>query len=47
MSLCRVDKHEKERAANKHGRRNGPGDCFCELEELENKLDIELKAESK
>ncbi|KAG7332377.1 hypothetical protein KOW79_004211 [Hemibagrus wyckioides] len=41
-----VDKHEKERATNKHKRRNGLRDCCCELEEFENKLNLELKAET-
>ncbi|KAF7695271.1 coiled-coil domain-containing protein 112 isoform X1 [Silurus meridionalis] len=40
-----ADKHEKERAVNKQRRRTGLRDCFCELEELENKLNMELKAE--
>ncbi|KAK3565763.1 hypothetical protein QTP86_015033, partial [Hemibagrus guttatus] len=41
-----VDKHEKERATNKHKRRNGLRDCCCVLEEFENKLNLELKAET-
>ncbi|KAM9475856.1 coiled-coil domain-containing protein 112 isoform 1-T1 [Clarias gariepinus] len=40
-----VDKHEKERGASKHRRRNDLRECFCELEEFENKLNMELKAE--
>lgn len=47
LYLCRVDKHEKERGASKHRRRNDLRECFCELEEFENKLNMELKAESK
>ncbi|KAB5567504.1 hypothetical protein PHYPO_G00233530 [Pangasianodon hypophthalmus] len=40
-----VDKHDKERAMNKHRRRNGLRECFCELDEFENKLNMDLKAE--
>ncbi|MCJ8735031.1 hypothetical protein PDJAM_G00242070 [Pangasius djambal] len=40
-----VDKHDKERAMNKHRRRNDLRDCFCELEEFENKLNMDIKAE--
>ncbi|XP_027022589.2 coiled-coil domain-containing protein 112 [Tachysurus fulvidraco] len=42
-----VNKHEKERASNnKHRRWNDLRACFCELEEYENKLNMELKAET-
>lgn len=47
MSLFRIDTHERDRAACKSRRRNGFRDGLCELEEFENKLNTELKAESK
>ncbi|XP_072538000.1 coiled-coil domain-containing protein 112 isoform X2 [Salminus brasiliensis] len=45
ISLCRADKHEKERKWNNSSRKNSLKECFCCLEELENKLNSELKTE--
>ncbi|XP_007260853.3 coiled-coil domain-containing protein 112 [Astyanax mexicanus] len=40
-----ADKCEKERKWNNSSRKNGLKDCFCSLEELDSKLNSELKTE--
>ncbi|XP_017565705.1 coiled-coil domain-containing protein 112 isoform X1 [Pygocentrus nattereri] len=40
-----ADKHAKERKWNNCSRKNDLKDCFCSLEELENKFNSELKIE--
>ncbi|KAI4895684.1 hypothetical protein NFI96_033487, partial [Prochilodus magdalenae] len=42
-----ADKHEKERKCNNSGRKSELKDCFCALEELENKFNCEFKTEGK